>query len=194
MAGPGDDPDEGRRARPGDGRPGRQPGDRRPQAARARGLPLRGRRRLARAADAPGRRVGARLLPRREHAGDHRRAAAAATFTTEATVKVWVGDDRHVCTAEGNGPVNAIDTALRAALQRRLPAARPGPPHRLQGAHPRRRPARPAPSPGCCSTPTDGERDWTTIGVSPNIIEASWRALEESLVYGLLHASTAAPA
>ena len=36
---------------------------------------------------------------------------------------------------------------------------------------------------------TDGERDWTTIGVSANIIEASWRALEESLVYGLLHAS-----
>ena len=36
---------------------------------------------------------------------------------------------------------------------------------------------------------TDGERDWTTIGVSPNIIEASWRALEESIVYGLLHAS-----
>ena len=35
---------------------------------------------------------------------------------------------------------------------------------------------------------TDGERSWTTIGVSPNIIEASWRALEESLIYGLLHA------
>ncbi len=35
---------------------------------------------------------------------------------------------------------------------------------------------------------TDGDRDWTTIGVSPNIIEASWRALEESIVYGLLHA------
>ena len=34
---------------------------------------------------------------------------------------------------------------------------------------------------------TDGTRDWTTIGVSPNIIEASWHALEESLVYGLLH-------
>jgi 2-isopropylmalate synthase len=34
---------------------------------------------------------------------------------------------------------------------------------------------------------TDGERSWTTIGVSGNIIEASWRALEESLVYGLLH-------
>jgi len=34
---------------------------------------------------------------------------------------------------------------------------------------------------------TNGDRVWTTIGVSPNIIEASWRALEESLVYGLLH-------
>ena len=35
---------------------------------------------------------------------------------------------------------------------------------------------------------TDGDRSWTTIGVSANIIEASWRALEESIVYGLLHA------
>ena len=38
--------------------------------------------------------------------------AANGTFTTEATVKVWVGEDREVSTAEGNGPVNAIDTAL----------------------------------------------------------------------------------
>jgi len=36
---------------------------------------------------------------------------------------------------------------------------------------------------------TDGVADWTTIGVSPNIIEASWQALLDSLVYGLLHAS-----
>ena len=36
---------------------------------------------------------------------------------------------------------------------------------------------------------TNGERTWTTIGVSGNIIEASWRALEEGLVYGLLHAA-----
>ena len=34
---------------------------------------------------------------------------------------------------------------------------------------------------------TNGDRTWTTIGVSTNIIEASWRALEESLVFGLLH-------
>ena len=36
---------------------------------------------------------------------------------------------------------------------------------------------------------TNGDRSWTTIGVSANIIEASWNALEESLIYGLLHAS-----
>ena len=35
---------------------------------------------------------------------------------------------------------------------------------------------------------TNGVDDWTTIGVSANIIEASWRALEESLIFGLLHA------
>jgi 2-isopropylmalate synthase len=37
---------------------------------------------------------------------------------------------------------------------------------------------------------SDGERSWTTIGVSPNIIEASWQALADSLVYGLLHAGS----
>ena len=37
---------------------------------------------------------------------------------------------------------------------------------------------------------TNGKRSWTTIGVSGNIIEASWHALEEGLVYGLLHAPT----
>jgi 2-isopropylmalate synthase len=36
---------------------------------------------------------------------------------------------------------------------------------------------------------TDGSREWTTIGVSENIIEASWQALVDSLVYGLLHAT-----
>ncbi|MEY3615298.1 MAG: putative 2-isopropylmalate synthase, partial [Actinomycetota bacterium] len=42
--------------------------------------------------------------------------SASGSFTTEATVKVWIGDHREVHTAEGNGPVNAIDTALRACL------------------------------------------------------------------------------
>jgi 2-isopropylmalate synthase len=38
---------------------------------------------------------------------------------------------------------------------------------------------------------TDGDRTWTTIGVSENVIEASWAALEDSIVFGLLHAGAA---
>ncbi len=112
--------------------------------------------------------------------------AANGTFTTEATVKVWVGEDREVSTAEGNGPVNAIDTALRAALVRRFP--------QLERVHLTDYKVRILDSGSATGAVTrvlidasDGERSWTTIGVSANIIEASWRALEESLVYGLLH-------
>ncbi len=109
-------------------------------------------------------------------------------FTTEATVKVWVGDDRRVSTAEGNGPVNAIDTALRTALNGAFP--------HLDRVHLTDFKVRILDGAGATGAvtrvlldATDGERDWTTIGVSSNIIEASWRALEESIVYGLLHTS-----
>ena len=100
----GDDPDEGRRARPADGRSGGQPGDRRPQAPRARGLPLRGGRRLARAADAPGRRMGAGRSSGSRACASSPTSCANGTFTTEATVKVWVGDERYVCTGRGQRP------------------------------------------------------------------------------------------
>ncbi|MBA3288655.1 MAG: citramalate synthase [Acidimicrobiia bacterium] len=107
-------------------------------------------------------------------------------FTTEATAKVWVGDDRHVHTAEGNGPVNAIDTALRMALADAYPQL-----SRVHLTDFKVRILDGASATGAVTRvlldATDGERDWTTIGVSANIIEASWRALEESLVYGLLH-------
>jgi 2-isopropylmalate synthase len=108
-------------------------------------------------------------------------------FSTEATVKVWVGDQRHVRVAEGNGPVNAIDRALRAAVGQAYPAL-----ERVHLTDYKVRILDGASATGAVTrvllSATDGERDWTTIGVSPNIIEASWRALEESLVYGLLHA------
>jgi 2-isopropylmalate synthase len=113
-------------------------------------------------------------------------------FTTEATVKVWVPADRdtatrHVVVAEGNGPVNAIDTALRQALVAAYPHL-----ERIHLTDYKVRILDGASATGAVTrvllTATDGERDWTTIGVSANIIEASWRALEESLVYGLLHA------
>jgi 2-isopropylmalate synthase len=108
-------------------------------------------------------------------------------FSTEATVKVWVGDERYVFTAEGNGPVNAIDTALRRAVGKAYP--------HLANIHLTDFKVRILDGAGATGavtrvllSATDGVRDWTTIGVSPNVIEASWRALEESVVYGLLHA------
>ncbi len=114
--------------------------------------------------------------------------SANGNFTTEATVKAWVGDKRKVCTAEGNGPVNAIDKALRAALSTSYPQL-----VRVHLTDYKVRILDSASATGAVTRvlidATDGDRSWTTIGVSPNIIEASWNALEESLVFGLLHAT-----
>lgn len=113
---------------------------------------------------------------------------ADGRFTTEATVKVWVGDERYVHTAEGNGPVNAIDTAFRAALVSRYPQL-----NKVHLIDYKVRILDGATATGAVTRvlidATNGDRSWTTIGVSANIIEASWQALEESLIYGLLHAS-----
>ncbi len=111
-------------------------------------------------------------------------------FTTEATVKVWLGEgdaaQRYVHTAEGNGPVNAIDTALRTALRVAYPEL-----DRVHLTDYKVRILDGATATGAVTRVlidfSNGERSWTTIGVSSNIIEASWRALEEGLVYGLLH-------
>lgn len=107
-------------------------------------------------------------------------------FTTEATVKVWVGEQRHVFTAEGNGPVNAIDTALRSALGAAYPQV-----SRVHLTDYKVRILDGATATGAVTRVlidfSNGVRNWTTIGVSGNIIEASWRALEEGLVFGLLH-------
>ena len=114
--------------------------------------------------------------------------SAGAAFNTEATVKVWVGEQRHVHTAEGNGPVNAIDTALRQALGDAYPQLA-----RVHLTDFKVRILDGASATGAVTRvlldASDGTREWTTIGVSSNIIEASWRALEETIVYGLLHAS-----
>jgi 2-isopropylmalate synthase len=111
---------------------------------------------------------------------------ATGDFTTEATVKVWVGDQRHVHTSEGNGPVNAIDSAMRAAVGVAYPLLA-----KVHLTDYKVRILDGATATGAITRvlidATNGDRTWTTIGVSPNIIEASWRALEESLVYGLLH-------
>jgi 2-isopropylmalate synthase len=107
---------------------------------------------------------------------------------TEATVKLWVGDERLVAIGEGNGPVHALDAAVRSVLSDRYPLL-----DRIYLTDYRVRVLE-----GAATTTgavvrvlvdtTDGERTWSTIGVSENVIEASWQALVDSLVYGLLHA------
>jgi 2-isopropylmalate synthase len=99
---------------------------------------------------------------------------------TEATIKIWVDGQRHVRTAEGNGPVNALDRALRSAITELHPhlaeielvnyKVRILDEHQGTGSVTR-----------VLLDSSDGRDSWGTIGVSENIIEASWEALIESL-------------
>jgi 2-isopropylmalate synthase len=114
-------------------------------------------------------------------------------LTTEATVKVHIGDERVVATAEGNGPINALDAALRQAIGGHFPE--------LALVHLtdyRVRVLETTKGTGAVtrvlldSADTDGT--WSTIGVSENIIEASWQALVDSVVFGLVRAAARAAA
>ncbi|MFQ5988084.1 MAG: alpha-isopropylmalate synthase regulatory domain-containing protein, partial [Dehalococcoidia bacterium] len=104
---------------------------------------------------------------------------------SEATVKVKVGADVIHTAAEGNGPVNALDAALRKALLVFYPSLKAV---RLvdykvraidetEGTGSRVR---------VLIESSDGEHEWRTVGSSTNIIEASWLALADSLEYWLL--------
>jgi 2-isopropylmalate synthase len=103
---------------------------------------------------------------------------------TEATVKVRVGNEVMHTVSEGDGPVNALDGALRKALQPFYPRlqemqlvdykvrvvnARAGTAARVRVVIESR----------------DGDAVWGTVGVSENIIEASWQALADSIEYKL---------
>jgi 2-isopropylmalate synthase len=109
-----------------------------------------------------------------------------ADSRTEATVKLIVDGVREIRTAEGNGPVNAIDRALRDAIGARHPQLA-----KMHLTDYKVRVLDTSKGTGAVTRvlidATDGDRSWTTIGVSENIIEASWQALRDSLVYGLLH-------
>jgi 2-isopropylmalate synthase len=112
---------------------------------------------------------------------------APGAFTTEATVKVWVGDDRRMATAEGNGPVDALNAALRKVIRDEFPEL-----DRVHLTDYKVRILDTAKGTGAVTRvlldSTDGDRSWSTIGVSENIIEASWQALLDSIVFALLHA------
>ena len=115
-------------------------------------------------------------------------AGEPAGLLTEATVKVHVGGERVVAVAEGNGPVNALDGALRGAIGSKFPAL-----DTIHLTDYRVRVLDTGRGTGAVTRvlvdTTDGQRTWTTIGVSENIIEASWQALYDSIVFGLLHAT-----
>ncbi|MEC9449738.1 MAG: citramalate synthase [Actinomycetota bacterium] len=110
----------------------------------------------------------------------------AVEVDTEATVKVQVGDERLEATGRGNGPVNALDAALRSVLDGWFPQL-----NRLHLTDFKVRVLETRQGTAAVTRvlidTTNGERTWTTIGVSENIIEASWQALVDSLVYGILH-------
>jgi 2-isopropylmalate synthase len=106
-------------------------------------------------------------------------------LVTEATVKVHAGGRRVISTAEGNGPVNALDRALRQALEDAFP--------RLAELELTDYKVRILPGKHGTDATTrvlietsDKTREWTTVGVHSNIIEASWLALADAVRYGLL--------
>jgi 2-isopropylmalate synthase len=104
---------------------------------------------------------------------------------SEATVKVRVGDEVFHEVAEGNGPVNAMNLALRKAIQQFYP--------RLGDVHLTDYKVRILDSASGTAAmvrvlidSADGERSWTTVGASTNIIEASWIALSDGVEYFIL--------
>ena len=106
---------------------------------------------------------------------------------SEATVKVLAGGSRHVETGEGNGPVNALDHALRACLTTVYPELEKFElidfkVRILDASHGTDAVTR------VLIETSDGSTTWTTVGVAANIIEASWMALVDSITYGLLRA------
>jgi len=136
------------------------------------------------------------LLLRRQRAGykapyemmdytanvEHR---AGRGLFSEATVKVKVGEEVFHEVAEGNGPVNALNLALRKAIQKFYPA--------LGNVHLKDYKVRILNSASGTGAvvrvlidSTDGERSWSMVGASTNIIEASWIALSDSIEYYLL--------
>ncbi|MDP4120666.1 MAG: citramalate synthase [Bacillota bacterium] len=106
-------------------------------------------------------------------------------LSATATVKVRVGDNTEVVAAEGNGPINALDKALRLALEMFYPE--------LKKVHLIDYKVRVIDSKSATAavvrvliTSTDGDHVWSTVGVSSDVVEASRVALIESIAYKLI--------
>jgi 2-isopropylmalate synthase len=110
---------------------------------------------------------------------------ADGAVVSEATVRLAVDGARSITTAEGNGPVNALDQALRTALQTHYPevadvALADYKVRILEGSH-----GTGAVTRVLLETVDSSGRDWTTVGVHGNVVEASWLALVDALGWGL---------
>jgi 2-isopropylmalate synthase len=103
---------------------------------------------------------------------------------TEATIKIHCQGHRYIATAEGNGPVNALDKALRIAIGRFYPQLAD-----MQLDDYKVRVLEEKKGTGAVTRvlieTKNSEDSWGTVGVSENIIEASWEALVDSVEYGL---------
>ncbi|HAM38098.1 MAG: citramalate synthase [Elusimicrobia bacterium RIFOXYC2_FULL_34_12] len=104
---------------------------------------------------------------------------------SEATIKVFVKNKEELTAAEGDGPVNALDNALRKALDKFYPQLK-----NVRLSDFKVRIINPSDGTGAkvrvLIQSTDGKNEWNTVGVSENIIEASWQALVDSIEYKLL--------
>ena len=115
---------------------------------------------------------------------------ASGFVSSEATVKVHANGERIISTAEGNGPVNALDNAFRGAVAQLYPAVQG-----LELTDYKVRILDGGKGTGAVTRvlvqTSDGAGDWSTVGVHENVIAASWMALEDAITYGLLRAAKA---
>src|SRR5690606_17411503 len=113
---------------------------------------------------------------------------AGEKVNAEATVKVIVGGERRVTTGEGDGPVNALDAALRQALKPVFPQVAD-----LKLSDYRVRVLNASDGSGATVRvlleTSNHTEAWGTIGVHHNIIDASWEALSDGIVVGLLRST-----
>lgn len=105
--------------------------------------------------------------------------------SSRASIKIKVGEKNVTAVAEGNGPVNALDKALRKALSRQYPSLK-----NIKLTDYKVRILTPSAGTKAVTRvqieSTDDKEKWTTIGVSENIVEASFRALHDSITYKLM--------
>jgi 2-isopropylmalate synthase len=104
---------------------------------------------------------------------------------SEALIKIRVGNETEITAAEGDGPVNALDMALRKALEKFYPE--------LSQIHLTDYKVRVLDTQNATAAKVrvlietkNGETSWNTVGVSPDVVEASWKALVDSINYHLL--------